>query len=104
MIEIRRIDAAHNADANIPNEPFALTGRMVPALAGGVWSYTIEPFDPPLMDLFPDYPYDVAAETGEDAADGRTVFFGAYDGEVCVGLAVLREAMFRYLYLDDLKL
>ena len=103
MIEIRKIDAAHNADANIPNEPFALTGRMVPALAGGVWSYTIEPFDPPLMDLFPDYPYDVAAETGGDAADGRTVFFGAYDGEVCVGLAVLREAMFRYLYLDDLK-
>ena len=103
MIEIRKIDAARNADANITNEPFELTGRMVPALTCGVWSYTIEPFDPPQMDCFPDFPYDVAAETGGDAESGQTVFFGAYDGDACVGLAVLREAMFRYLYLDDLK-
>ena len=102
MIEIRKIDAAHCADANIPNEPFELTGRMVPALNGGVWSYTIEPFDAPLQDRFPDFPYDAGAETG-GGENGRTVFFGAYDGDVCVGLAVLREAMFRYLYLDDLK-
>ena len=32
-----------------------------------------------------------------------TVFLGAYDEDQCVGLAVLREDMFRYLYLDDLK-
>ncbi|MCR5134165.1 MAG: NAD(P)H-hydrate epimerase [Clostridiales bacterium] len=102
MIEIRKIDAAHCADANIPNEPFELTGRMVPALSSGVWSYTIEPFDAPLQDRFPDFPYDVGAETS-GGKNGRTVFFGAYDGDVCVGLAVLREAMFRYLYLDDLK-
>ena len=31
------------------------------------------------------------------------MFLGAYDGAQCIGLAVLRRDMFRYLYLDDLK-
>lgn len=28
---------------------------------------------------------------------------GAYEGETCVGLAVLRDDMFKYMYLYDLK-
>ena len=27
MVEIKRIDAAHGADARLPNEPFPLWGR-----------------------------------------------------------------------------
>ena len=31
-IDIRRIDMDHAADTNIPNEPFSVWGRMIPAL------------------------------------------------------------------------
>ena len=31
MIEIRKIDAAHKQDIRIPNQPFPLFGRLLPA-------------------------------------------------------------------------
>lgn len=46
---------------------------------------------------FPDEEYDY------EAMKENTVFLGAYDGERCVGLAILQEAFFRYMYLYDLK-
>ena len=95
MIEIRKIDAAHGADARLPNQPFALWARVIPALSAGKWQYTLEKLASVETDCFPDEPYDPAADTG--------LFLGAYDGGTCVGLAVLRRDMFRYLYLDDLK-
>ena len=95
MLEIKRIDAEHKEDARLKNEPFLLWGRMVPSLNEGVWSYAIEPLPEQRMDIFPDEPYDPA---GDDA-----FFLGAYEDGVCVGLAVLRREMFRYLYLEDLK-
>lgn len=94
-IVIRKIDEAHNQDARIPNQPFKIWGRMIPSLDHGKWSYEIEKNAETTEDCFPDEPYDV---TKDDA-----LFLGAYDGDSCVGLAVLRKDMFRYLYLDDLK-
>lgn len=46
---------------------------------------------------FPDenYDYGKLSENSE--------FLGAYDGDKCVGVAILQRAMFRYLYLYDLK-
>ena len=73
MIEIRRIDAQHKSDINIPNEPFYLTEMT-----------------------FPDENYDY-----ENMRD--SVFLGAYDGEKCVGLAILQPGFFKYMYLYDLK-
>ena len=85
MIETRQIDAAHKRDINLTNEPFALTGRMVPAYRDKAWSYTVEPFAPEDVGemCFPDEDYDY------DALSRDHVFIGAYDGETCVGLAVL---------------
>ena len=99
MIETRQIDAAHKRDINLTNEPFALTGRMVPAYRDKAWSYTVEPFAPEDVGemCFPDEDYDY------DALSRDHVFIGAYDGETCVGLAVLAEAWFKYMYLEDLK-
>lgn len=94
-IQVRKIDKAHSEDARLPNEPFKQWGRMIPCLDNGKWSYTTENL-PEITELcFLDEPYDVEHD---DA-----VFLGAYDGETCVGVAVLRKKMFRYLYLDDLK-
>ena len=95
MVEICRIDYAHRQDARIKNEPFALWGRLIPELHDGVWTYRTERFSEETEMCFPDEPYDVEKDDG--------IYYGAYADGVCIGLAVLRRHMFRYLYLDDLK-
>ncbi len=99
MIEIKEINGAHRADINLPNEPFRLSGRMEPSYADGRWGYREVLFDKenvPEM-CFPDEDYDY------EAMKENSVFLGAYDGEKCVGLAILQEAFFKYMYLYDLK-
>ncbi|MBR6376272.1 MAG: GNAT family N-acetyltransferase [Oscillospiraceae bacterium] len=95
MIIIRRIGAENPGDARLPNEPFRLWARVIPALEDGAWSYRLERFAEAREDCFPDEPYDPEAD--------NAIFLGAYEGESCVGLAVLRRDLFRYLLLDDLK-
>ena len=95
MIEIRKIDAAHKADANIPNQPFEIRGRLIPSLRNGKWEYQVKEYSETTEMCFPDFPY--------DPAEDDSIFLGAYDGTDCIGVAVLRKALFRYLYLDDLK-
>ena len=95
MTEIRRITGENRQDAQLPNEPFTMWGRLIPDLRDGMWSYRVERFAKEMEMCFPDVPYDPEGEDG--------VFLGAYDGERCIGLAVLRSGMFRYMYLDDLK-
>ena len=100
MIEIRKIDAAHKQDIRIPNQPFPLFGRLLPAYQDGRWSWQVQRFAPENVTemCFPDENYDYDAMQAEG-----TVFLGAYDGERCIGLAVLQPGFFRYLYLYDLK-
>ena len=98
MIEIRRIDTEHKADINIPNEPFRRFGRVVPSYCNERWSYELIRFAPEdIMEMcFPDEHYDYDAMTD-------SVFLGAYDGDRCVGLAILQPGFFKYMYLYDLK-
>lgn len=97
MIEIRRIGEKHKGDIRIPNQPFALWGRMIPSYQNGVWRYTVERLDPSEQAemCFPDENYDYAEMCKASA------FLGAYDTDTCIGLAVLQEAFFRYMYLYD---
>lgn len=46
---------------------------------------------------FPDenYSYDDMVE--------NSTFIGAYDNEKCIGLAIMQEGFFKYMYLYDLK-
>lgn len=97
MITIRVVDRQHKADANIPNQPFPLIGRMIPNLKDGKWDYTVEKFAVPSEMRFPDENYDY-----EEMLTNST-FIGAYNGDSCVGLAVLQEGVFDYAYLCDLK-
>lgn len=99
MIVTRIVDASRKSDVNIKNEPFSLTGRMIPAYDGKSWSYTVERRSPENVGrmCFPDENYNFD-EMRED-----TTFIGAYDGDECIGLAVMQNAMFRYMYLLDLK-
>ena len=99
MVEIRAIDPAHKQDIRLPNEPFPLRGRMVPSCENGLWRYRVEKSAPQDVGemCFPDEDYDY------DALAKDHIFLGAYDGESCIGLAVLADDWFRYMYLDDLK-
>lgn len=99
MIEIKRIDKEHERDINIPNEPFALWGRMIPSYRDEKWSYTVNRFPPQDRGemCFPDENYDY------EEMKKNSIFIGAYDEDVCIGLAILQDSIFRYLYLYDLK-
>lgn len=99
MIEVRVIDEARKADINIPNEPFALFGRMEVSRADGKWGHKEVLFGKEDLSemCFPDENYDY------DAMKENSVFLGAYDGERCVGLAILQDGMCKYMYLYDLK-
>ncbi len=96
-LAVRRIGREDSADINLPNEPFPLFGRMVPLYDGKVWTHTVEKFAEASEMCFPDENYDY------ERMAGNSVFIGTYDGDACVGLAILQQAMFRYMYLYDLK-
>ena len=97
MIEITRIGEAQKNDVNLPNEPFSLFGRMIPSYVNKKWDYSTENFETASQMCFPDenYHYNEMTE--------NSVFIGAYDDDRCIGLAILQQAFFKYIYLYDLK-
>ena len=99
MISIRIIDRAHKDDINIPNQPFKLFGLMLPSYNNGKWDHTELCFPPENHTemVFPDENYDYDKMIKDHA------FIGAYDGEAYIGLAIMRQDFFRYMYLYDLK-
>lgn len=99
MLKIRRIDAAHCQDIHLPNEPFAVWGRLIPSCIDAQWRYRIDRFPESETGemCFPDEDYD------DEAMQQSSVFLGAYDGEQCIGLAIMQDAMFKHMYLYDLK-
>lgn len=97
MIEIKHIDKAHEKDINIPNEPFSLFGRMIPVYTGKRWDYKTERFAKTTEMCFPDENYDY------DTLAKNSVFIGAYDGDTCIGLAIMKQGFLKYMYLYDLK-
>ena len=99
MISIKMIDRGHKADINIPNEPFKLYGLMLPSYNNGKWDHTVINFPPENHTemRFPDENYDY------DKMSENHIFIGAYDGEQCIGLAIMRDDFLKYMYLYDLK-
>lgn len=99
MIEIKIIDATHKDDINIPNEPFRIIGKMIPSYVDERWDYSVRYFnEADITEMcFPNENYNY-----EEMKD-NSVFVGAYDNDKCVGLAILQDAWFKYMYLYDLK-
>ena len=98
-VTVRQIGADRAADLLLPNEPFRVFGKVEVARAGGAWTYATRllPPEKAFEMRFPDERYDYAALCADHA------FLGAYAGERCVGLSVLRDACFRHMYVEDLK-
>lgn len=99
MITVKVIGEDRKADINLKNHPFKLFGLMLPSYNNGRWDYTelLLPAENVTEMCFPDENYDF------EEMSKNSVFVGAYDGEKCVGLAILQEDFFKYMYLYDLK-
>lgn len=99
MISVKVIDKEHRTDINIPNQPFKLFGLMLPSYNNGKWEHTEISFPPENHTemCFPDENYDYGKMSENH------VFIGAYDGDRCIGLAIMQDAFFKYMYLYDLK-
>lgn len=96
-IEIRQLTAQDAPALQLPNEPFALHGRMIVTRGAAAWHAQFEETDSAATQTFPDEHYQFA----EIAKNGFAL--GAFDQNKPVGLATYQEAFFKYLYLDDLK-
>ena len=99
MITVKIIDKAHQNDINIKNRPFPLFGQMLLSYNSGKWEYEIKRFTEENNKemCFPDENYDY------DKLSANSVFVGAYEGDEYIGLAILQQAMLKYMYLYDLK-
>ena len=99
MISIKEIGKERERDIDLPNEPFPLIGKLLPSYTNGVWSYTVSEnaAGERSQMTFPDEHYRY------DELKKNSVFLGAYDGDKCVGLAILQEAPMKYMYLYDFK-
>ena len=99
MIEIKIIDAKNKEDINILNEPFQLIGKMIPSYNEEHWNYSVRYFDETDITemCFPNENYNYAE------MEKNSIFIGAYDNGKCIGLAILQDAWFKYMYLYDLK-
>lgn len=99
MMEIRRITDENRGALRLKNEPFPLIGRLVPSYTAETWSWREElrPAAECSEMCFPDEPYDF------DAMAAEYTVFGAFEGETCIGLVLLKSAWFKYMYVEDLK-
>ena len=99
MFVTRVITQDHKDDIRLKNYPFKLFGLLLPSYNNGKWDHTelLFPAENVTEMCFPDENYDY------EEMSQTSVFVGAYDGEQCVGLAILQEDFFKYMYLYDLK-
>jgi len=97
-MKIEFIDEKHASDINIPNEPFPIRGRMIVTYNGDNWNHTetLLPPDQIREMTFPDENYHYQEMK-------NYTFIGAYEGETCVGLAILTPVFNPCLFLYDLK-
>lgn len=98
IIQIKRIYEDKKEDINIPNEPFEMFGIFTVTYCKGVWEHKLIRYASDKIEemCFPNesYNYDNMSDS---------IFLGAYDGEKCVGLAILQPGLFKYMYLYDIK-
>ena len=97
MITICQISKENSGDIRLVNEPFRMFGRLIPTYDGKTWGHGVDLWEKDETMCFPDENYDFAAMEKDH------VFLGAYEGKKCVGLAVLRQDFFKYMYIYDLK-
>lgn len=95
IVEINRQNLVH---INQPNQPFEIIGKIVPAFAGGRWTYTEEIYEQPEIKLYPDDTLDYDSYINNP---DKKIFLAFSDTE-CVGQIVLRKDWNKYAYIEDI--
>lgn len=97
-MDIVKMGRQNLADINKASQPFEIIGKIKPALADGVWTYTEELYDHPGMKTYPNDPRDCAAYIN----DPDKAIFLAYSGTACVGQLILKSDWNGYALIEDI--
>ncbi|HFI0977198.1 TPA: GNAT family N-acetyltransferase [Streptococcus suis] len=97
-MDIRMITKENKEDILLPNQAFPIRGKLLVNYRNHTWSHSVQLAETIEWQTFPDEPYNF------EEMEKDFHFIGAYDGDTCVGLAILQEDMFNYIYLYDLKI
>lgn len=76
-------------DFNKPNEPFVVSGRIIPSFEDNVWTYTEEKFAEPYVKKYDDEDIDVSYIEEED----KVVFFITQRTTVSAGVSFVLIGM-----------
>ncbi len=76
-------------DFNKPNEPFVVSGRIIPSFENNVWTYTEEKFAEPYVKKYDDEDIDVSYIEEED----KVVFFITQRTTVSAGVSFVLIGM-----------
>lgn len=98
MIEIRAINNNDIKNLKINNEPFDIVGTINISRIDNKWSHKINYYDKSSIYTMT-FPNEIYTENELN----DIIFIGAFDDDKCVGLAVLTNSPFKYIYLSDLK-
>lgn len=96
-VRIQLVDQIHKEDINLANEPFSLFGRFIPTYTNDKWSHEVSYLKEPSEMCFP------AGNYNFDEISAKGVIIGAYVNQKCVGLAILQNYCYKYMYLYDLN-
>lgn len=96
-ISYKIIEEENAGDVTIANEPFEIVGRLRVERTKNEWTHTNEWFTDKTEMTFPDEDYDIKDINEKGFA------VGAYDGDKCIGLAILQDDWAKFMYLADLK-
>ena len=97
-MEIVKIDQQNLKDINKANQPFEIIGRIRPAFADGLWTYTEELYERTYMKVYPCDTCDYAVYI--DNPD-KTIFL-AYSGSECIGQIILKRDWNGYSFIEDI--
>ncbi len=98
MIKIKILNEIEKKNINIKNEAITLIGEIMPSLINLKWDYSIKYYSINEIKemVFPNETYDLTILND-------SLFIGAYNNEELIGLLILKEGPFKYMYLDDIK-
>ncbi len=96
-IIIRRINESNQQALQLPNEAFDSPGKLVVTRSEAGWHYHEVLFESPQRQLFPNENYEL------ELIQRSGLAVGAFEEDMCMGIAILEKQWNHYLYLSDLK-
>ena len=95
---IKPLIEQYRSIVNNANEPFPVTGRILPRFTEGVWSYEEELYDTPSEICFPDDKLDWSAYIDSS----EKIVLLAFHEDTCIGQIRLVKDWNRFAYIENI--